>query len=74
MGLEMGKGQWRTVMWRGFGGGIRRSGRVLLRSGWRRRGQKNTVLTLYELTESEVTLSQGKNPLVVVQSSCLRLP
>ena len=30
-------------------------------------GQKNTVLTLYELTESEATLSQGMVSLVVFE-------
>jgi ESCRT-II complex subunit VPS25 len=36
-------------------------------------GQKNTVLTLYELTESEATLSQGNISLVIYYTICLRL-
>ena len=59
-------------VWRGYGGGIRRSGRGLLRSGWGETGQKNTVLTLYELTESEATLSQGMVPLVVFEIDAYR--
>jgi hypothetical protein len=32
--------------------------------------QKNTVLTLYELTESEATLSQGKTVFSGPQTPC----